>query len=590
MGARSLNRLARATLVALIVAAIGTPGVAAPAYAAARVPKVVFIVGPVGELTDRYRAEADEAATVAAAAGAQVVRVYSPDATWPAVESAVQGASIVVYLGHGNGWPSQYRDSAFPATQNGFGLNPVAGVDDDAHQYFGEASIAALHFAPNAVVMLHHLCYASGNTEPGLPEGTQTDAIDRVDNYAAGFLAAGARAVLAEGHAGPSFYVRALLTSRSTIERIWAGSPSANGNAFTVPSVRSPGYTARLDPDTPSGGYYRSVVAAGLTATAVRAGASGAAGGGSLGPPVQPSLTGLGLRFASPSLADLPIAATATRLSLPFAATAGSTLPSKIQVGIRWDPVLLDPPVADGSGADPTTPAPSPGSSPDPDPAAPEVELVAPERPGAVVTVAPVTVKGSTLTVEVEYPATPGLYRLVPTLHTPAGVAYDAATQAMLTPAIVRVAGPVAVAYGVTSSVAMTAGAGRTLPVTVMNAGTEAWDAVTAKPPVGAANDILTWLRTGRMPAHLVATWLSTGGLPVPPPVTIALDPSIAAPGGSGTIDVALSAPAVPGEYLLLLDVVSPVHGPLSATGGSPAIIRVSVSPAWPFVAAPRGS
>ncbi len=124
---------------------------------------------------------------------------------------ALEGASIVVYLGHGNGWPSRYRDSLYPPTQNGFGLNPVAGGDDSSHQYFGEASIDNIKLAPNAVVVFSHLCYASGNSEPGLPEGTQSMAIQRVDNYAAGFIRAGASAVVAEAHMGPAYYVRSLL-------------------------------------------------------------------------------------------------------------------------------------------------------------------------------------------------------------------------------------------------------------------------------------------------------------------------------------------------------------------------------------------
>ena len=63
-----------------------------------------------------------------------------------------------IYLGHGNGWPSMYRDSLYPPTQDGFGLNPVAGVDDSHHQYFGESAVEPLHLAPNAVVLLSHLC------------------------------------------------------------------------------------------------------------------------------------------------------------------------------------------------------------------------------------------------------------------------------------------------------------------------------------------------------------------------------------------------------------------------------------------------
>ncbi len=100
---------------ALLVVLVGATGFAAPAAAATPVPKVALIVGPVGSLTARYRALANDAADVAQAAGAEVVKVYSPNATWPAVKSAVTGASIVVYLGHGNGWPSRYRRLALPA-------------------------------------------------------------------------------------------------------------------------------------------------------------------------------------------------------------------------------------------------------------------------------------------------------------------------------------------------------------------------------------------------------------------------------------------------------------------------------------------
>ena len=214
---RLTGKLLRALLAVLVVLTIAqavAPGDADPGFAAMTVPKVVLVVGPVGDLTRRYRALADEAAKVARDAGAQVVKVYSPDATWARVKRATAGASILVYLGHGNGWPSRYRDELYPPTQNGFGLNPVAHDGDDAHEYFGEAAVEGLRLAPDSVVLLHHLCYASGNTEPGLPEGTQRQAIQRVDNYAAGFLRAGAGAVVAEGHLGPAYYVRALLTTQ----------------------------------------------------------------------------------------------------------------------------------------------------------------------------------------------------------------------------------------------------------------------------------------------------------------------------------------------------------------------------------------
>ena len=61
----------------------------------------------------------------------------------------------------------------------------------------GESRIAAsINLAKNAVVLLHHLCYASGNSEPQLPEGTLDQAKQRVDNFAAGFIEAGACRIL----------------------------------------------------------------------------------------------------------------------------------------------------------------------------------------------------------------------------------------------------------------------------------------------------------------------------------------------------------------------------------------------------------
>jgi hypothetical protein len=135
-----MARIAAVTVALLVLVGFAVPATAAAATPA---PKVVLVVGPVGDLTDRYRSIADAAASVALAYTSNVVKVYSPNATWPAVRRALQGAKVVVYLGHGNGWPSRYRDSLYPPSQNGFGLNPTAGVDDNAHQYFGEDRVAS---------------------------------------------------------------------------------------------------------------------------------------------------------------------------------------------------------------------------------------------------------------------------------------------------------------------------------------------------------------------------------------------------------------------------------------------------------------
>ena len=73
--------------------------------------------------------------------------------------------------------------------------------------------------APNAVVILARLCYASGNSEWGRPNPTKSTAIKRVDNYGAGFLRAGAKAVFAEGITDARYIIKNLYTSNRTMQR-----------------------------------------------------------------------------------------------------------------------------------------------------------------------------------------------------------------------------------------------------------------------------------------------------------------------------------------------------------------------------------
>jgi putative cell wall-binding protein len=256
----------RRPTIALVLALLVVAGLTVPAAPPARAavptdPKVVVVVGATHSATSKYRSYADAVVAEARKYTPDVVKVYSPNATWSAVRSAMQGASIVVYLGHGNGFPSPYRSTMWPYSQNGFGLNAAAGQGDSNTQYWGEHYIAnEVRLAPNAVVLLNHLCYASGNSEPGHAEPSLSVAHQRIDNYAAGFLKAGARAVVAEGHADVVGWVRLLFTTRQRIEDAFDGYHAANGNTVSWPSSRSPGYTAFSDPDSPTKGFYRSFV------------------------------------------------------------------------------------------------------------------------------------------------------------------------------------------------------------------------------------------------------------------------------------------------------------------------------------------
>ena len=162
------------------------------------------------------------------------------------------------------------------------------------------------------------------------------------------------------------------------------------------------------------------------------------------------------------------------------------------------------------------------------------------------------------------------------------------ATQALLAPVLVRIGGPVGVAYGVTPNLSVQAGAEADLPVRVMNSGLERWDQPLDLPSSLIAEDAGP-AGTTTVPANLVATWVSVSGQAVPPPSAAQIAPEAAMPGGEATALLRLTAPAEPGQYLLLLDVVSPSLGSLLAHGGVPTLVRVTVAeasaPAMPAAA-----
>jgi flagellar hook assembly protein FlgD len=265
----------RTLVAALALALVTAAGIAAPVAAVqTSTAKVVIIVGATHGATAGYRIKADAAYAEAIKYTAKVTKVYSPNATWSKVKAATAGANIVIYFGHGNGWPSPYTYDPAYTTKDGFGLNADLNGDgtltDYENKYYGEPSMAQLGLAPNAIVMLHSLCYASGNSEPGGAAPTVTVARQRIVNYAAGFLKGGAKAVLADGHMGPAEYLRSMFTTGQSILDVWRSSSNFNGHEASFASTRSPGFTAYSDPDSATAGYYRSlVVAPGLTTTAI---------------------------------------------------------------------------------------------------------------------------------------------------------------------------------------------------------------------------------------------------------------------------------------------------------------------------------
>ena len=246
---------------------------AAPQETRAASIKVVVVVGPAGSSTAKYRDSARVYANLARSYGASVTEIYSPYATWTRVRSAAQGANLLIYLGHGNGYPSPY--GAFQKyTKDGMGLNATSGNGNSNTKYWGEYYIDRyIQMAPNAVVILNRLCYASGNSEWGSANPTKATAIKRVDNYGAGFLRTGAKVVFAEAINSVSHQVRSLFTTNYSMNTILMTHPSASSaRDFYFTSSRTYWAKAHLDPPQ-SGKYWRAAIGnLSLTAAQWRAG------------------------------------------------------------------------------------------------------------------------------------------------------------------------------------------------------------------------------------------------------------------------------------------------------------------------------
>jgi hypothetical protein len=258
-----MRKLAFALAIGLLVASASMATGPGQVLASSYQTKIVIVVGQTQSVTARYRSDADGiAATFASHGATNIVKVYSPNATWGAVKAAAKGANVLIYLGHGNGYPNPYVSYLQPNGDNGMGLDgPTSGKT----YYYGESYMAQLGLAPNALVMLNHLCYASGNSESGAGNPTVTVAHTRIDGYGSGFIRGGARAVLVEGLNDLSYYINTLYTGHTTVDAMWKASPTFNNHVVSWASTRNPGFTSQSDPQLghpASDGdvYYRSLV------------------------------------------------------------------------------------------------------------------------------------------------------------------------------------------------------------------------------------------------------------------------------------------------------------------------------------------
>ncbi len=190
--------IAAAVLAMVLVAPFASQ---TPARAAATPFKVALIVGPMGSSTTAWnRQHADSLAEQAVALGATVAKAYSPSATYAKVRAAVAGANIIVYYGHGNGFPNPYGTTLQTDRNDGWGLNTTTthgDADSWANHtlvYCGEKALegnltasdgadqrkycagGAITPAPGFVMIYIGSCYTAGGNENGRPAATNSDA------------------------------------------------------------------------------------------------------------------------------------------------------------------------------------------------------------------------------------------------------------------------------------------------------------------------------------------------------------------------------------------------------------------------------
>ena len=215
-------RLFAAAMLAMVfVAPLAAP---TPARSADTPIKVALIVGPMGSSqTSSNRQHADQIASYAQSMGATVAKAYSPNATYSKVRAAVAGANIIVYYGHGSGYPNPYHKSLLADRNNGWGLNTTTTHGDqdswanhtlvycgekalrgqltsndgaDQRKYCGAGAIAP---APGFVMVYVGSCYTAGGNEPQNPLATNSDARAHASYYSRPMFQLGASGYFA-GH------------------------------------------------------------------------------------------------------------------------------------------------------------------------------------------------------------------------------------------------------------------------------------------------------------------------------------------------------------------------------------------------------
>ena len=183
------------------------------------------------------------------------------------------------------------------------------------------------------------------------------------------------------------------------------------------------------------------------------------------------------------------------------------------------------------------------------------------------------------LTATIVAPDAPGLYRLVTTIHDGEGAALDTVPGRPIQALLVRIIRPLSASVAATSHIEVAAGSAVELPVAVMNDGVAFWSGDPKRQGTGQPRVRQPSGPQGQLVGHWVPLDTSTPSGEVDA-VWATVDPD---PGKTELVALHLTAPVRAGEYLLLLDVMSGLDGSLTAAGGEPVVVRVTVVPRGPL-------
>ena len=208
--------------------------------------KVVIVVGPVEGQTAKYISNARSYAAVARSLGARSSRSTAPTPPGRRSSPPPRAPTSSSTSATATAIPARTARSA-RTTKDGLGPQRAAGHGNYNIQVLRRelSSSRACSSRRNAVVILNHLCYAAGNSEPGRANPTKSvRRSTRVDYFGAGFLRAGAHGVFASGKDSVRLdHPRAADDEPHDVRRSSSPDPAFSGRAdFQFASKRTTGY------------------------------------------------------------------------------------------------------------------------------------------------------------------------------------------------------------------------------------------------------------------------------------------------------------------------------------------------------------